>query len=137
MFVGQFEHALDSKGRVVLPAAIREELGESGYLAKAEDGCLALTTVEVFEREALEMQDKVARGLLDRAALRVRAAAAVKVKPDAQGRIAVPQELRGYAGLERDVVIIGAFTRAELWDRSRWDAQIDRGEAVLTSGSVA
>lgn len=131
MFVGRFEHSLDPKGRVVLPAAFRERLAAGGYVSKALDGCLSVWTPEDFEREAKEMVEKSKSGEISRSALRALSSGAAFVKPDTQGRIAIPSELRTFAGLEHDVTVIGAFTSVELWDASRWEAVDASGDAQL------
>jgi len=121
VFVGTFEHALDGKGRVVLPSTFRTELAGKGFVAQYEN-CLGLWTKEGFEEVANRLQEKVREGLAPHNAVRALAANAVQVEPDAQGRILIPQRLRDYAELERDVAIIGAFDRIEIWNRSRYAA---------------
>jgi len=131
MFVGQFEHQLDEKGRLVLPASFREQLATGGYLAQGLDACLALWTPEDFEREANEFVERAKRGANDRKAMRALAANSFPVKPDSQGRIAIPVALRQYAGLVKEVTVIGAFTSIELWDRARWNQVNSAGGALL------
>jgi MraZ protein len=132
MFVGRFEHSLDPKGRVVLPAVFRDRLAAGGYVAKALDGCLAVWAPEDFEREAEEMVEKAKRGEISRSALRALSSGAATVKPDSQGRIAIPADLRAFAGLEHDVIVIGAFNSVELWDAARWEAVDRSGDALLS-----
>src|SRR5215210_7265772 len=104
MFLGEFQHAVDPKGRVILPSRFRDGLGEGGYLAKQLDGCLAIWTPEEFETVAAEMREKARRGPTERNAARSFFSGAVDVAPDRQGRIAIPPHLREFAGLEREVV---------------------------------
>ncbi|MCD7948401.1 MAG: division/cell wall cluster transcriptional repressor MraZ [Oscillospiraceae bacterium] len=117
---GTYEHALDAKGRLFIPAKLREELGVSFYLAMGIDACLAIYPQTTWDRftetfAALPMsQSKVMRPLFANAA---------KCEPDSQGRIVVPQKLRDYAGLQKDVVIIGVHDRAEIWSADAWNAQ--------------
>jgi len=131
MFVGQFEHQLDDKGRLVLPASFRERLAVGGYITQGLDRCLAVWTPEDFEREAMEMVDRAKRGEVERDALRAQAANTFDVKPDAQGRIAIPAALRQYAGLAKEVTVIGAFTSVELWDSAKWNQVNSAGGALL------
>jgi MraZ protein len=119
VFVGTFEHSLDSKGRVVLPSQFRNELAGRGFVAQYQD-CLGVWTQEGFNEVANRLRDKVREGLAPQNAVRALAANAVQVEPDAQGRILIPQRLRDYAGLERDAVVIGALDRIEIWDATRW-----------------
>ncbi len=117
---GTYEHALDAKGRLFIPAKLREELGVSFYLTMGIDACLAIYPQTTWDRftetfASLPMsQSKVMRPLF---------ANAVKCEPDSQGRIVVPQKLRDYAGLQKDVVIIGVHDRAEIWSDDAWNAQ--------------
>lgn len=119
VFVGTFEHALDGKGRVVLPVAFRHQLAERGIVSQYQ-GCLGLWTEDGFADVAARLTEKVRAGLAPQDAVRAFAADATEARPDAQGRIFLPQRLRDYAGLERDLVIIGAIDRAEIWDAGRW-----------------
>ena len=131
MFVGRFEHTLDPKGRLVLPANFRERLAAGGYVTQGVDGCLAVWTQDEFRREAQEMVEDAKAQRIDRAALRAFSAGAAEVKPDTQGRIAIPANLRQFAGLRKDVVVIGAITSVEIWDAERWDAVNRAGEVAL------
>ncbi len=116
---GTYEHSIDPKGRLFIPAKLREELGVTFYLAAGLDACLAMYPVSTWERftekiSALPMsQSSAARRLFANAA---------KCEPDSQGRILIPQKLRKYADLGRDVVIIGVNDRAEIWSADTWNA---------------
>ena len=118
--IGQYQHNIDAKGRLFIPAKLREELGVTFYLAMGVDACLAIYPQAAWDRfrekfESLPMsQSKAMRPLF---------ANAVKCEPDSQGRIVVTQKLRKYAGLEKDVVIIGVNDRAEIWSADAWNAQ--------------
>lgn len=120
MFLGTFEHSLDPKGRVILPAKFRDQLASGAFLSKVLDGCLALYTAEEFEKVALDMQEKARRGSIERNFVRSFAAGTTEATPDRQGRITIPPKLREFAGLERDVVVNGAIQRIEIWDAARW-----------------
>jgi MraZ protein len=130
VFVGTFEHSLDGKGRVVLPSQFRNELAGRGFIAQYQQ-CLGLWTQEGFNEVANRLRDKVREGLAPQNAVRALAANAVQVEPDAQGRILIPQRLRDYAALDRDVAIIGALDRIEIWHAARW-----RDEASLADESL-
>jgi MraZ protein len=135
MFLGTYEHSLDTKGRVILPAKFREQLEAGAFLAKSLGGCLALYTAEEFEKVAQDMQENARRGGVERNAVRSFAAGAAEATPDRQGRISIPQHLRSFANLEREVVVAGAFSRIEIWDTNRW-REVDReGELSLTSAT--
>ena len=119
MFVGTFEHSLDDKGRVVLPSTFRSYVADRGFLSKL-DGCLGLWTPEEFQTVASLLRDRVREGQVSQDALRVFAADAAEVRPDSQGRISIPQRLREFGGLERDLIINGRLDRIEIWSVDRW-----------------
>ena len=117
---GTYEHTIDAKGRLFIPAKLREELGDTFYLAMGVDACLAIYPqatwdrfLEIYRAQPMS-QSKVMRPLF---------ANAVKCEPDSQGRIVIPQKLRKYAGLEKETVIIGVHDRAEIWSAAAWNAQ--------------
>ncbi len=123
MLMGEYQHNMDLKGRVTVPSKFREDLGDKFYVSKGLDGCLFVLSSEQWERlveklAALPMAQgkKIQRYFFS---------GAVEVEPDKQGRILLPQNLRDHAGLEKDVTVIGAATRAEIWDTARWNAYND------------
>ncbi len=135
-FVGTYEHGLDDKGRMVLPAKIRAQLGESGVIAKL-DGCLGLWTPEGFDEVAAVFEDAVEDAptpeLKQKAlrALRRFVGDAAEITPDQQGRIVINQTLREYAGLGSEIVITGLIRRAEIWNRQTWFAATDEDDAEV------
>ena len=137
LFVGQFEHALDMKGRIVLPASFRASFDESGFLIKGSEGCLALLTPERFRDIAQTMASRSEEGdVRHRSAKRSFGAGASRVLPDKQGRIAVPEDLRSFAQLERECVIVGAIDEVEIWDSERWGQITLVGDSLLESPAV-
>lgn len=122
-FVGTHEHGLDDKGRMVLPAKIRAQLGETGMVAMA-DGCLGLWTIEGFDAIADRIAAAVEARATEPAVLRKFMAFAAEVTPDAQGRVIIPQVLRDHAGLGSEVVVNGRRDRAEIWAKERWEALV-------------
>lgn len=131
-FVGQYEHSLDAKGRIVLPAAFRTAFEQSGFLIKGSEACLALMTPNQFSDLAREMSSRSKAGdASQRAAKRSFGAGAARVVPDKQGRIAIPEELREFAGLERECMVIGSIDEVEIWDTRRWLEVNAAGENVL------
>jgi MraZ protein len=131
VFVGTFEHSLDDKGRIVLPAPFRQYLAERGYVSQY-DQCLGLWTPEGFTDVAARLTERVRGGEASQMALRAFSANAHEVRPDTQGRISIPERLRAFAGLEREVVVIGALERIELWDATRWQSLQDESDQSLT-----
>lgn len=117
---GTYEHSIDAKGRLFIPAKLREELGVSFYLAMGVDACLAIYPQETWNRfteKFASLPMSVSKNM------RTLFANAAKCELDSQGRIVVPQKLRKYADLDKDVVIIGVSDRAEIWAAETWKAQ--------------
>ena len=125
-FFGSYEHSLDIKGRVILPARLRVHFTQPGYLTPHLEGCLALWRSEDFDRE---VQLRLAAAESDAPARnRVRewASNVFEADVDKQGRMAVPPNLRSYAGfdLEQPVLIVGMINRVEFWSSTSWDARV-------------
>lgn len=129
-FLGEFEHNIDQKNRVFIPAKFREALGESFTLCCApEEKCLFVYTDERWE----ELSREVSAGsntLEARQRQRRFFRGSQTVEPDKQGRITIPQRLCDYAGITREVVIFGADTRVELWDREAFERALDEADAL-------
>lgn len=117
---GTYEHSIDAKGRLFIPAKLREELGVTFYLAMGVDECLAIYPQETWNRFTKKF---ASLPMSQSAAMRPLFANASKCELDSQGRIVIPQKLRKYAGLEKDAVIIGVNDRAEIWSAETWNAR--------------
>lgn len=120
MFMGEYNHIIDAKGRLIIPAKFRELLGEEFVLTKGLDGCLFIYPMdewEAFEEKlrALPLTNKNARAFS-----RFFVAGATMCELDKQGRILVPATLREFAGLNKDVVLTGNLTRIEVWSKEKW-----------------
>ncbi len=115
---GEYKHSIDAKGRLAIPAKLREELGEHFTVTKGLDGCLAIypeSEWEGLEQRIRSMPMSKARDLQ-----RFFFSAAFDAELDSQGRILLPANLRKYAGLTKETVVIGAFNHAEIWDAEKW-----------------
>jgi MraZ protein len=133
MFLGEFQHSLDAKGRVILPAEFRDQLADGAVIARGLDGCLSVYPREEFEAMAETVREKARRGERERRAARSFFAGAKPVAPDRQGRVAIPQNLREFAGLERDVMVVGVDFRIEIWDSQRWRDQDAAGQSDIAN----
>ncbi len=125
MLGGCYSHNIDAKGRVILPAKLRSDLGETFVVTKGfGDPCLFVYPQDEWRR----IEDRIRQLPMAKAKelQRFLFATAAEVEPDKQGRIVVPQDLRDYAGLQKDVYVIGASVRAEIWDAQRWDEACGR-----------
>jgi MraZ protein len=132
MFLGEFQHSLDAKGRVILPAKYRDQLAAGAFVTKGRGGCLSVFTPEEFDNVASQVREQSKRGPRELNAARSFFAGASEIQPDRQGRVALPQNLREFAGLEREVMVVGLYSRIEIWDRARW-LELDRaGAQALT-----
>jgi MraZ protein len=132
-FVGRYEHSLDIKGRVILPAKFRPQFERGGYLAQQSEGCIALWTPGEFDRQMSVMQEKASSGRAHRNRARLWASTSADVEIDRQGRMAIPAHLRTFAGLENDVLVHGAIDRVELWNPSAWAERVLPEESWLLS----
>ena len=129
MFLGTHTPKLDEKGRFFLPAKFRDELDDGLVITRGQDRCLAIYPTETF----VETTREIAKGSVSvkkvRDYQRMLAAGASDTAADKQGRVMVPPMLRRYAGLGKEIVIVGAITRIEIWDAARWEEYSTAQEA--------
>lgn len=121
MFMGSYEPKLDDKGRVILPARFREDLEGGVILTRGQERCIYCFPVPEFEAMTQEMLRAPLASKQARDWTRVMLSSAYKEVPDKQGRITVPANLRQYAGLGKELVVIGVGSRAEIWDAASWN----------------
>lgn len=128
MFMGEFEHAIDAKGRLIIPAKFRDQLGFKFVVTRGMDGCLfgyPITQWELLEKKLSELPltKKDARSFV-----RFFYSAATECEFDKQGRINIPATLREHAGLTKKCVIVGVSNRFEIWSEDRWNTFADEAE---------
>lgn len=121
MLIGEYEHSLDVKGRLIMPAKLRQDIGDKFILTKGLDGCLfafSQTEWNNFEEKlkSLPLSDKNARNFV-----RFFLSGATECEIDKQGRFLIPNNLRTAANLEKDAIIIGVGTRIEIWNKETWE----------------
>jgi len=121
MFIGEYQHTLDPKNRVIMPSKFREKLGDSFVMTKGLDNCLFIYSSEEWSRveeklKSLPMTNKDARAFV-----RFFFAGACECELDKQGRVLMPGHLKEYAKIDKDLVIIGVSTRIEIWSKEEWD----------------
>lgn len=116
---GEYLHSIDVKGRLNFPAKLREELGQAFIITKGLDGCIFVYSQDEWKK----IEERMAQLPLSqsRNVQRFLSSGAAEVEPDKQGRILIPLNLRLHAGLEKDIVVAGVGTRAEIWDKKRWE----------------
>jgi MraZ protein len=130
-FVGRYEHSLDTKGRVILPAKFRASFEHGGFLTEHREGCLALWTPAEFERQMDAWQERAAQGRADRNRARVWASSSAEVEVDRQGRMPIPAHLRTFARLDSEVLVLGVIDRIELWAPEGFEERVQPEESWL------
>jgi MraZ protein len=124
MFLGTHNPKLDDKGRVILPARFRHELAEGLVVTRGQENCLYVFSAAEFEQLHERIRQAPVTSKAARDFLRVFLSGASAETPDSQNRITVPVNLRSYAGLDRDLTVIGAGNRVEIWDTTAWNTYL-------------
>jgi MraZ protein len=132
VFLGTHTPRLDDKGRLILPAKFRDELAEGLVVTKGQERCLYVWPAAEFARITDQMRQAPVTSKAARDYMRVLFAGASDEVPDKQGRVTIPPALRGYAGLERECVVIGANSRVEVWDAAAWDRYLAEQEPAFS-----
>lgn len=120
MFMGEFQHNIDAKGRLIVPAKFRDQLGEKFVVTRGMDGCLFGYPMSEWELLEAKMKEMPLAKKDSRTFVRFFYSAATECEIDKQGRINIPATLRNHAQLEKGCVVIGVSNRIEIWDDSRW-----------------
>jgi MraZ protein len=123
---GEFLIKLDDKGRVILPAKLRDQLHTGAYLTRGQDKCLFLFSSEQFVAYRERNREAAPAGMPALAFDRVFYSSVVTSKVDNQGRVTIPPKLRSYAALDRELAVVGLEERLEIWDAQRWQGYLDR-----------
>ena len=121
MFTGEYEHSIDAKGRIIVPAKCRDELGESFTVTLGLDGCLFVYPDKEWE-SFVEKLKNLPGNKEGRQLQRYFLAGAASCEMDKQGRILIPQKLRDAAGLTKDIVFVGVISKLEIWSKEKWEA---------------
>lgn len=137
MFMGTHEHTLDPKGRLILPRRFRDEMGQEMVITKGIERCLYGFPTREFEAFATKLRALPLTQRPGRDFVRVFVAGASQESIDGQGRVLLPNPLRQYAGLEREVVVVGQLSRIEIWDQSSWGSYMEGAQDAYTDGSNA
>ena len=129
MFLGTYAPKLDDKGRVILPAKFRDELASGMVVTRGQERCLYVFSQREFEDINEKIRQASITSKQNRDFLRLFLSGASQEIPDKQNRITLPQNLRTYAGLDRELTVIGAGSRAEIWDTEAWNNYYENAEA--------
>jgi MraZ protein len=130
MFIGEYQHNLDEKGRMAIPVKFRRDLEQGAVVTRGLDHCLVVYTASEWEKLATRLANLPIASANTRAFARLMLAGAMDVSVDAQGRINVPDYLRAYAGLGKKVVLAGLYNRLEIWDAAKWTEFKSRTEVA-------
>ncbi len=122
MFLGTYTPKLDDKGRLILPAKFREQLAGGLMVTRGQEHCLYVWPQDEIARITERLREAPVSNKATRDYVRMFASAASDETPDKQGRITIPTQLREWASLSKDVVVIGAMTRLEIWDEAAWNS---------------
>lgn len=120
MLIGEYEHSLDAKGRLIMPAKFREDIGEKFIITKGLDGCLFAYSTEEWKKFEEKLSTLPISNKDARAFTRFFFAGAMDCELDKQGRFLISSNLRQFAGFEKDVVIVGMNSRIEIWSKEKW-----------------
>ncbi|MEW6522548.1 MAG: division/cell wall cluster transcriptional repressor MraZ [Bacillota bacterium] len=126
MFMGEYQHTIDDKGRLILPSRFRELLAPGLVVTRGLENCLFVYTLDQWRLVQKQLQGLAFTSATNRAFVRFFLSGAVDCQLDRQGRVLIPQNLREYAGLDRETVVIGVLDRLEIWDQAKWEAYRDR-----------
>lgn len=135
MFIGEYSHNVDDKGRLAIPVKFRSDLSKGAVVTRGLDNCLFLYTKVEWAKLAEKLATLPISQANSRAFARLMLAGAMDVEVDKQGRIILPEYLRQFAGLKKEVVLAGLYNRLEIWDSATWSTYKSQTESQ--SGSIA
>ena len=120
LLIGEYEHSIDTKGRLIMPSKLKEDIGEKFVVTKGLDGCLFVYSQEEWKTFEDKLRTFPLTNKDARALIRFFLAGAMECEIDKQGRFLIPGNLREFAGLEKEVVIIGVLNKIEIWSKDKW-----------------
>ncbi|NMB00099.1 MAG: division/cell wall cluster transcriptional repressor MraZ [Firmicutes bacterium] len=128
MFMGEYQHSLDTKGRLIIPAKFREDLGEGAVITRGLDNCLFLFPKDEWAILEGKLKTLPLTKTDARQFVRFLFSGATECELDKQGRINIPTNLREFASIDKDAVVIGVSSRVEIWSREKWEAYVQVAE---------
>lgn len=132
MFLGEFTHKMDNKNRIMMPSEFRDILSEEFYITKGPEKSLVIYTKEEFEKQSQRLDNLVIENKKNRAIKRLFFSSTIKTSLDKQGRVLLNKNLRDYANIYSEAMIIGNNTTIEIWDVATWEAYINEVEVNLS-----
>ncbi len=142
MFIGEYNHSIDEKGRLAIPIKFREELGRGAVVTRGLDNCLFVYTADEWKIMAEKLAALPISKANTRAFARLMLAGAMDCEIDKQGRVMLPEFLRSYAGISKKAVVAGLFNRLEIWDEAAWNkyktaTEKDSGDIAEALGELS
>ena len=131
MFIGEYSYVIDHKKRVAIPSKFRKVLGKKAIVTKGIDRCLTVYTLGEWKKVAKKLEELPSSRINVRGFVRVMLSGAVDLVLDKLGRILIPDYLKEYAGLEKDVVVVGLSNKIEIWDKVSWKTYKDKTEKEI------
>ena len=128
MFIGEYSHSIDPKKRLAVPSKFRADLKNKVVITRGLDKCLFIYPMKVWTELAVKLGTMPVGESSTRSFVRLMLAGAVDVEVDSQGRILVPDYLKKYAGLKKDVIVAGLYNRLEIWDEKKWNEYKNKAE---------
>lgn len=134
MFMGEYQHSIDAKGRVIIPSKFRDELGDKFVLTRGLDNCLFIFPQEEWQKFEEKLLNLPVASKDARAFVRYFFSSAIECEIDKQGRLTIPQNLKDHARIEKEIVTIGVMSRVEIWSKQEWESY---GEENLGYDEIA
>jgi len=135
MFIGEYKHNIDEKGRIAIPVKFREKLKGGAVITKGLDSCLFLYPKEEWQKLAEKLSNMPISQSGARAFSRMMLAGAFEVDFDKQGRAVIPSSLRNFAGINKNTIVAGLFSRIEIWEAKKWEEY--QANTEKDSGDIA
>ena len=133
MFMGEYQHTLDEKGRVIIPAKLRDELGDSFVITRGLDKSLFVYPMDEWNNVAMKMRELSTTNADARAFVRFFLSGAVEAELDKQGRVVIPNNLREHADILKEIYILGVASRLEIWSKEVWEEYSKQAEESYES----
>ena len=131
MFIGEYKHTIDEKGRVAVPVKFRGKLSEGVVITRGLDNCLFVYSLTEWDKIAQQLADMPLSQTNARAFSRLMLAGAMEAEIDRQGRIIIPNYLRSFASISKNVVMAGLYNRIEVWDEKNWQEYQKKNESEV------
>ncbi|MCK5044782.1 division/cell wall cluster transcriptional repressor MraZ [Candidatus Parcubacteria bacterium] len=131
MFIGEYSYTIDQKKRLAVPAKFRKELGKKAIITRGIDNCLVIYTAKEWEKVVERLENLPTAQLDARSFVRIMLSGAVEAELDKLGRVLIPDYLKEYAGLKKEIAVLGISNKIEIWDSAKWQTYKQKTEAEV------